>query len=98
MQELSEGPHALTVPLHRVKRDDRVLVHEAGVKVVPAPRKDPVSVFGFMSSEVSAERPKELTVAAVAEGMIDTRRRGSGSSSSAARRSFTPAPAATSKR
>jgi lysine-ketoglutarate reductase/saccharopine dehydrogenase-like protein (TIGR00300 family) len=36
-----------------------------------------VSVFGFMSSEVSAERPKELTVAAVAEGMIDTRRRGS---------------------
>ena len=76
LREEADGPHAITVPLHRVKRGDRVLVHEAGVKVVPAPRKDPVSVFGFMSSEVSAERPKELTVAAVAEGMIDTRRRG----------------------
>ena len=67
----------LTVPAAPREAGDRVLVHEAGVKVVPAPRKDPVSVFGFMSSEVSAERPKELTVAAVAEGMIDTRRRGS---------------------
>ena len=76
LREEADGPHATTVPLHRVKRDDRVLIHEAGVRVVPAPRKDPVSVFGFMSSEVSAERPKELTVAAVAEGMIDTRRRG----------------------
>jgi lysine-ketoglutarate reductase/saccharopine dehydrogenase-like protein (TIGR00300 family) len=71
-----DGPHVVTVPVHRVKRGDLVLVHEAAVKVVPAPRKDPVSVFGFMSSEVSAERPKELSVAAVAEGMIESRREG----------------------
>jgi lysine-ketoglutarate reductase/saccharopine dehydrogenase-like protein (TIGR00300 family) len=76
LQERGDGPHAITVPVHRVRGGDLVLVHEDAVKVVPAPRKDPVSVFGFMSSEVSAERPKELTVAAVAEGMIDTRRRG----------------------
>jgi lysine-ketoglutarate reductase/saccharopine dehydrogenase-like protein (TIGR00300 family) len=74
--ERADGPHAITVPIHRVKKGDRVLVHEAAVKVVPAPRKDPVSVFGFMSSEVSAERPKELTVAAVAAGMIDTQNSG----------------------
>ena len=66
----------MTVPVHQVRKGDRVLVHEAAVKVVPAPRKDPVSVFGFMSSDVSAERPKELTVAAVAEGMIATRKEG----------------------
>ena len=71
-----DGPRAVTVPVHQVRKNDRVLVHEAAVKVVPAPRKDPVSVFGFMSSEVSAERPKELTVAAVAEGMIATRKEG----------------------
>ena len=71
-----DGPHAVTVPVHRVRRGDLVLVHEAAVKVVPAPRKDPVSVFGFMSSEVSAERPKELSVAAVAEGMIESRSEG----------------------
>jgi lysine-ketoglutarate reductase/saccharopine dehydrogenase-like protein (TIGR00300 family) len=71
-----DGLHAVTVPVHRIRAGDQVLVHEAAVKVVVAPRKDPVSVFGFMSSEVSAERPKELTVAAVAEGMIESRRQG----------------------
>src|SRR5574339_3401 len=70
------GARAVTTPVHRIKKGDRVLVHEAAVKVVVAPRKDPVSVFGFMSSEVSAERPKELTVAAVAEGMRENRREG----------------------
>jgi lysine-ketoglutarate reductase/saccharopine dehydrogenase-like protein (TIGR00300 family) len=76
LAERADGVHAIAVPVHRVRKGDRVLVHEAAVKVVPAPRKDPVSVFGFMSSEVSAERPKELTVAAVAEGMIECKRDG----------------------
>jgi lysine-ketoglutarate reductase/saccharopine dehydrogenase-like protein (TIGR00300 family) len=76
LRDRPDGPHAVTVPVHQVRKGDRVLVHEAAVKVVPAPRKDPVSVFGFMSSDVSAERPKELTVAAVAEGMIATRKEG----------------------
>lgn len=71
-----DGPHAVTVPVHRIRKGDRVLVHETAVKVVVAPRKDPVSVFGFMSSEVSAERPKELSVAAVAEGMLECKREG----------------------
>jgi lysine-ketoglutarate reductase/saccharopine dehydrogenase-like protein (TIGR00300 family) len=66
--------HAVCTPMHRVRRGDPVLIDELAVKVVPAPRKDPAHVFGFMSSEVSAERPKELTVAAVARGMVETRR------------------------
>src|SRR5690606_18386400 len=74
--EREDGPHAVTVPVHRIRKGDPVLVHETAVKVVVAPRKDPVSVFSFMSSEVSAERPKELTVAAVAEGMAECRREG----------------------
>jgi hypothetical protein len=75
LRDAADGSHAVTVPVHQVRKGDRVLVHEAAVKVVPAPRKDPVSVFGFMSSDVSAERPKELTVAAVAEGMIAAQRK-----------------------
>jgi lysine-ketoglutarate reductase/saccharopine dehydrogenase-like protein (TIGR00300 family) len=71
------GARAVCTPVHRVRQGDRVLVGDLAVKVVPAPRKDPAHVFGFMSSEVSAERPKELTVAAVARGMADTRARGS---------------------
>jgi lysine-ketoglutarate reductase/saccharopine dehydrogenase-like protein (TIGR00300 family) len=76
LQQREDGPHAACVPLHRVRQGDQVLVGELAVKVVPPPRKDPAHVFGFMSSEVSAERPKELTVAAVARGMLETRRRG----------------------
>jgi lysine-ketoglutarate reductase/saccharopine dehydrogenase-like protein (TIGR00300 family) len=67
---------ALCTPMHRVRTGDLVLIDELAVKVVPAPRKDPAHVFGFMSSEVSAERPKELTVAAVARGIVETRRAG----------------------
>lgn len=76
LDERADGPHALCTPMHRVRKGTRVLVHEGAVKVVPAPRKDPAHVFGFMSSDVSAERPKELTVAAVARGIAETRRAG----------------------
>jgi lysine-ketoglutarate reductase/saccharopine dehydrogenase-like protein (TIGR00300 family) len=74
LEERADGPHAMCTPMHRVQAGAPVLVDELAVKVVPAPRKDPAHVFGFMSSEVSAERPKELTVAAVARGMAETRR------------------------
>jgi lysine-ketoglutarate reductase/saccharopine dehydrogenase-like protein (TIGR00300 family) len=74
LEERDDGPHAMCTPMHRVRAGAPVLVDELAVKVVPAPRKDPAHVFGFMSSEVSAERPKELTVAAVARGMAETRR------------------------
>jgi len=74
--DTAEGARAVCTPVHRVRRGDRVLVGDLAVKVVPAPRKDPAHVFGFMSSEVSAERPKELTVAAVARGMSETHARG----------------------
>jgi lysine-ketoglutarate reductase/saccharopine dehydrogenase-like protein (TIGR00300 family) len=76
LEERADGLHAMCTPMHRVRAGARVLVDELAVKVVPAPRKDPAHVFGFMSSEVSAERPKELTVAAVARGMGETRRAG----------------------
>ena len=71
-----ESVRAVCTPVHRVRAGDRVLVDDLAVRVVPAPRKDPAHVFGFMSSEVSAERPKELSVAAVARGMADMRARG----------------------
>jgi len=76
LKEGADGPRAICTPVHRVRGGEPVLVDDLAVKVVPAPRKDPAHVFGFMSSEVSAERPKELTVAAVARGMAETRRRG----------------------
>ena len=76
LDDSGDTPRAICTPMHRVRKGDRILVDELAVKVVPAPRKDPSHVFGFMSSDVSAERPKELTVAAVARGMAEARREG----------------------
>jgi lysine-ketoglutarate reductase/saccharopine dehydrogenase-like protein (TIGR00300 family) len=76
LDDRAGAARAVCTPMHRVGRGERVLVDELAVKVVPAPRKDPAHVFGFMSSDVSAERPKELTVAAVARGMAEAHRGG----------------------
>lgn len=72
----SDEIRAVCVPLHRIKKGQKVLVGDLGVKVAPTPRKDPTSVFSFMGSDVSSERPKELIVEGVAQGMQQARREG----------------------
>jgi lysine-ketoglutarate reductase/saccharopine dehydrogenase-like protein (TIGR00300 family) len=72
----SDETRAVCVPLHRIKKGQKVLVGDLGVKVAPTPRKDPTSVFSFMGSDVSSERPKELIVEGVAQGMQQARREG----------------------
>jgi lysine-ketoglutarate reductase/saccharopine dehydrogenase-like protein (TIGR00300 family) len=67
---------AVCVPLHRVRQGDNIVVGDKGVKVTPLPRRDPGSIFSFMGSDVSTERPKELIVAAVAQGIREARRIG----------------------
>jgi lysine-ketoglutarate reductase/saccharopine dehydrogenase-like protein (TIGR00300 family) len=64
-----EPKRAETVPLHRVRKGDMIVAGDNGVKVTPLPRRDPGSIFSFMGSDVSTERPKELVVAAVARGI-----------------------------
>lgn len=64
------GVHsARCVPMHHVRKGDRVVVGDGGVRVWPLERPDPTDSFAFMGSEVSTERPKELVVAAIAEAM-----------------------------
>jgi len=74
--EYQDEIRARCVPLHRIKKGEKVVIGDHGVKVVPPPRRDPTSVFSFMGSEVSSERPKELIVAAVAQGMREARAAG----------------------
>jgi lysine-ketoglutarate reductase/saccharopine dehydrogenase-like protein (TIGR00300 family) len=61
---------ARTVRFAEVRKGDRVVVGHRGVRVRPAQRDvrraDP---FEFMSSEVSAEKPKALAIKAIAETM-----------------------------
>ncbi len=73
VHEIYDVIRARCVPIHRIKKGERVVTGDRGVKVSPLPPRDPTGVFGFMSSEVSSERPKELVVAAVAQGMREAR-------------------------
>lgn len=67
---------AVTLPMHRVRAGDMVVVGSEGVRVqAPAHPRD-TQVFEFMGSEVSSEKPKTLLVAQVAERLRAARDRG----------------------
>src|SRR5947207_6228091 len=57
---------ARTLPMHRVRTGDRIVVGMEGVRVVAPEKPRGVSLFEFMASEVSSEKPKALLVANVA--------------------------------
>jgi lysine-ketoglutarate reductase/saccharopine dehydrogenase-like protein (TIGR00300 family) len=61
------------VPIHRVKKDDLIVVGNRGVKILPIERKVPREAFEFMSSAVSTEQPKGLLIRGIAESMKKTR-------------------------
>lgn len=63
-------------PMHQIRKGDTVVVGDTGVRVTPLERPDPTGTFGFMGSEVSTERPKELVVAAIAQAMQEARAAG----------------------
>jgi lysine-ketoglutarate reductase/saccharopine dehydrogenase-like protein (TIGR00300 family) len=56
-----------TLPMHRVRVGDRIVVGRDGVRVTAPERPRGHSPFEFMASEVSSEKPKSLLVAEVAE-------------------------------
>ena len=62
-----------TVPMHRVRMGDRIVVGNGGVRVQPLERPRGPSPFEFMASEVSSEKPKDLLVAQVAQRVRDGR-------------------------
>ena len=55
-----------TVPMHRVREGDLVVVGHDGVRVAPPERPRGANPFEFMNSDVSSEKPKALLVAQVA--------------------------------
>ena len=62
----AEGRVVVT-PMHRIRVGDLVVVGTEGVRVSTASRPRGLSVFEFMNSEVSSEKPKALLVHRVAE-------------------------------
>jgi lysine-ketoglutarate reductase/saccharopine dehydrogenase-like protein (TIGR00300 family) len=62
-----DGARARTVPMHRVRAGDSIVVGTVGVRVTTQARPRDASGFEFMTSEVSSEKPKGLVVAEVVE-------------------------------
>jgi lysine-ketoglutarate reductase/saccharopine dehydrogenase-like protein (TIGR00300 family) len=56
-----------TVPMHRVRAGDLVVVGTEGVRVAAPDRPRGRTPFEFMGSEVSSEKPKGLLLAQIAE-------------------------------
>ncbi len=57
---------ARTVPMHKVRAGDAVVVGTDGVRVETPPRPRDAGAFTFMNSDVSSEKPKRLIVSQVA--------------------------------
>jgi lysine-ketoglutarate reductase/saccharopine dehydrogenase-like protein (TIGR00300 family) len=60
---------ARVVPMHRVRAGDFVVVGWKGVRVETPGREADAQGFGFMTSEVSSEKPKALSVTRVADSL-----------------------------
>ena len=58
---------ARAVPMGEVRRGDPIVVGREGVRVSPLPRPQERDVFGFMESQVSAERPHGHVISDVAK-------------------------------
>jgi lysine-ketoglutarate reductase/saccharopine dehydrogenase-like protein (TIGR00300 family) len=69
-----DDQRARTMPMHRARKGDRVVVGVHGVRVERPKRAVGEHEFSFMSSEVSSEKPKGLTVERVATSLRRSRR------------------------
>lgn len=69
----SAGGRAETVPMHRVRKGDAIVIGHKGVKIAPLERRVPREPFEFMTSAVSTEQPKSLMIREIAEAMIRVR-------------------------
>ena len=62
--------------MYRVTVGMPIVVGHAGVRVLPVERSREVSMFGFMSSTVSSEKPKSISVRGVVDAIRSTRAAG----------------------
>jgi lysine-ketoglutarate reductase/saccharopine dehydrogenase-like protein (TIGR00300 family) len=64
---------ARAVPMSEVRRGDQIVVGREGVRVIPLQRPQERDVFGFMESQVSAERPHGHVISDIATRMRQLR-------------------------
>ena len=68
---------AMCVPIRQIKKGDRIVVGESGVKIIPPERpREGMNVFEFMGSSSSSERPTQHIAKKVAADIRRTKRNG----------------------
>ncbi len=72
-----KGNKAKCIPIREVKKGDRIVVGEEGVRVTPPKRpREGMNVFQFMGGSGSSERPTQHIAKKVAEDIYKTRKAG----------------------
>src|SRR5262245_6683504 len=71
-----EGTAARCIPMAEVRKGNRIVVGHTGVRVFPAELQARHSLFEFMASPVSSEKPKGVTVREIAAAMKRTKEAG----------------------
>ncbi len=68
---------ARCVPVRDVKKGDRIIIGETGVKIIPPERpREGMNIFEFMGSSSSSERPTQHIAKRVAEDICKTKKEG----------------------
>jgi lysine-ketoglutarate reductase/saccharopine dehydrogenase-like protein (TIGR00300 family) len=72
-----ESTTARTIPMNEVKQGQAIVVGNSGIKVEPLERpRIPTSMFHFMGSSVSSEKPKSLAIREIASRVREAKEAG----------------------
>jgi lysine-ketoglutarate reductase/saccharopine dehydrogenase-like protein (TIGR00300 family) len=72
---LKDG-EASCMTLGHIKKGDRVVIGNSGIRVVPPERPRGHTIFDFMGSQVSSERPSQSLIREIAEEIFEAHERG----------------------
>lgn len=71
------GNRAECVPIRNVKKGDKIVIGENGIRIIPPSRpREGMNVFQFMGSSSSSERPTQHIAKKVAEDIYKTKKQG----------------------
>lgn len=76
-QRQGDDVYATCVPIREVKKRDKIVVGDTGVRITPPERpREGVNIFEFMGSNSSSERPTKHIAKQVAQDIIKTKKDG----------------------
>ncbi len=67
---------AICTTLGHIKKGDTVVVGNSGIRVVPPERPRGHTIFDFMGSQVSSERPSQALIREIAEEIFEAKEKG----------------------